>query len=246
MAAAPSSRATAHALLRANRVAGRLTSVRRGLWAAHELGEDHAVDAFAIAGMTTEDAIVGLHAAMELHGFGYSMRSVVTYFAARPPTAYEHAGTRFRGVRHPIRLVEQDLVDLETTQVDRAGTQVCVTTIERSLVDMLDRQELSGGIEEIWRTTQQLGWLDDRRILRYVQARRSAVLAARVGYLLEQLPELQFPADALAALRAITTTLSPGPFDFAPHEHGELHYVHEWRLRVPHSVIDRTWEEPLA
>jgi predicted transcriptional regulator of viral defense system len=151
-----------------------------------------------------------------------------------------------RGVQHPIRLVEQDLVDLETTQVDRLGTSVRVTSIERTLVDMLDRQELSGGIEEIWRNAQQLGWLDDRRVLSYVHARRSAVLAARVGYLLEQLPELRVPTEALAELRDIATTLSPGPFDFAPHERGDHQYLHAWRLRVPVRVFERAWEEPFT
>ncbi len=244
LAAAPSTRATAHALLRAHRTSGRLTNLRRGLWAAHEHRDDQVVDPYVVASVITDDAIVGLHAAMELHGFGYSMHSIVTYYAARPVPSFECQGTLIRGVTHPKRLVEQELARLETLAIDRLGAQVRTTSVERALVDMLDRQELSGGIDEVWRTAEQLGWLDDRRLLTYVRARRSAALAARVGFLLEQHPQLQFPASGLAELREMATTLSPGPFELAPQERGPRQYLHAWRLRVPQAVIDRAWEEP--
>ena len=244
LSAAPSTAATAHALLRAHRAGGRLTNLRRGLWAVNEPGSPPVVDAYAVASLATNDAILGLRSAMQLHGFGYAMHSVVTYYASSPAARFECQGTLIRGLKHPIRLVEQGVVDLETVVVDRMATPVRVTSLERTLVDMLDRQDLSGGIEETWRTAEQLGWLDDRRLLRYVHARRSAVLAARVGYVIDNMPELGFPAASLDELRTIATTLSPGPFELAPHERGERRYVHAWRLRVPQAVVDRSWEEP--
>ncbi len=243
--AAPSTRATAHALLRQHRRTGRIASVRRGIWfAPSSRFTPEAPDPFAVAAAVAPDAVVGLHAALRLHGYGHSQLSTLTYYASTRPATFDCSGMQLRAVAHPAALVTLDAVDLETEQVERAGTRVTVTSLERTVVDMLDRQDLSGGIEEVWRSATQLSWLDERRVLRYVHARNSATLAARTGFLLEQLASLNVPPSALHELQALAQTLSPGPFEFAPDERGPRRYVHAWRLRVPESVIERRWSEP--
>ena len=45
-------------------------------------------------------------------------------------------------------------------EVDRAGLAVRVTSLERTLVDVLDRTDLSGGWEEIWRSLEMVEFFD--------------------------------------------------------------------------------------
>lgn len=236
-------RASAHALIGHHRETGRIRPVRQGMWFAPRPGGAELVDPVLVAGRLTPDSVVCLHTAAELLGSGYSQFSVVTCFTSGRIKPFRAGNTLVRPVPHPRRLLEIERVDVGTESKDLDGQLVRVTTRERTLVDMLDRQDLSGGIEEVWRTAEQLGWLDDRVLLEYLALRGSPVLVARVGYLVEQQPDLQASDDLLVRLDAMLEG-HRGPFQFAPGERGPRRFSTRWRLRIPESVATVDWEEP--
>ena len=47
-----------------------------------------------------------------------------------------------------------------TTEVPHAGEQARVTTLERTLADVLDKPDKSGGWEEIWRSLEMAEFFD--------------------------------------------------------------------------------------
>lgn len=69
--------------------------------------------------------------------------------------------------------------------MDRAGLSVRVTSLERTLVDVLVRPDLGGGWEEIWRSLEMVEFFDLDVVIDYTLLFENATTAAKVGFFLE-------------------------------------------------------------
>jgi predicted transcriptional regulator of viral defense system len=244
LAASPARESSARDLLKHYRRTGRISSIRTGMWhAPARLGDPP--DPIAVAGCVAADAIVDLNGAMQSHGLGYSVFNVVVAYSSSRVRTFRVAGTTIRTVPHPRALLRANAADAATEQQHRMGSSIRVASRERALVDMLDRQDLSGGIEEIWRTARQLGWVDDRVLLQYLELRDSPSLIARTGYLLEHEPQVDIAADALEQMHRRASAAGRGPWRFAPHIDGPAPLDARWNLLVAPTALPSHWDEPL-
>jgi predicted transcriptional regulator of viral defense system len=89
-------------------------------------------------------------------------------------------------VRFPKTLAASANQLLAVKEVDRAGLSVRVTSLEHTLVDVLDRPDLGGGWEEIRRSLEMVEFFDLDVVIEYTLLRESATTAAKVGLFLEQ------------------------------------------------------------
>jgi predicted transcriptional regulator of viral defense system len=122
--------------------------------------------------------------------------------------------------------------------LDRLGQDVRVASLERSLVDVLDRPDLGGGWEEIWRSAESVEYYDISQVVEYALLLRNATTAAKVGFFLEQHQEqLTVAASQLDRLREVR---SRQPHYLERGRSGRL--VAAWNLIVPEEVLNRTWE----
>lgn len=243
--AAPSSEHSARDLLKYYRRTGRLRSVRPGLWHTVATHGEHP-DPVVVAGCVAPDAIVAMNAAMGAYGLGHSAFNVAIVYTSTRIRPFTVSGTLVRALPHPQALATTGTRQLETVELHRMGSRIRVTTRERALVDMLDRQELCGGIEEVWRTARQLGWIEDRALLPYLAARSSTTLWARTGYLLEHEPQIAVSADAIERIHQAVVNGGRGPWQFAPHVDGPQDWDSRWRVMVPRAALPDHWEEPAA
>ena len=62
----------------------------------------------------------------------------------------------FRGTKFPQALRHDGKEDFGVSTTERAGIQIRVTNLERTLVDVLDRPNLSGSWAEIWRSLESI------------------------------------------------------------------------------------------
>ena len=115
-----------------------------------------------------------------------------------------------------------------------------MTTLERTLVDVLDQPDKAGGWEEIWRSLEMVEFFDIDAVIDYAVQLGSALAVARVGFFLEQHREpLMVEEKHLARLqqhapsgpRYLDSTREPGKF------------ISRWNLVVPEYVLHRCWEE---
>jgi predicted transcriptional regulator of viral defense system len=121
-----------------------------------------------------------------------------------------------------------------------AGGVARVTTLERTLVDVLDAPDRCGGWEEVWRSLEMIEYFDLDAVFSYTQLLGSALTAARVGLYLEQHRELlMVETQHLAALRELAPA-QPRYLD-SRREPGKL--VKDWNLVVPERVLTRAWAE---
>ena len=170
--------------------AGRLVNLRRGLVRDGSPGRtalDVAdLDPFVLACRLAPDATLAYRSALEFWGRPVSPSRQVFYYAARRARPFSFGGRVFVPVlmRPPAR----PLADLASGIVteDCQGLPVRVTSLERTLVDVLDVPRNGGTWPEIWRSLESIPALDLDFVVLYAIRLGSGLTAARVGFFLEQ------------------------------------------------------------
>jgi len=237
---------TKEALLAYHKKTGRIVSVRRGLYAVVPPGANPAsypVDPFLVAAKLTKDAVLSHHTALEFHGHAYSVHKHFVYTASRPLSPFTFRSHVFRGVTFPESLRRASKKNFGVVTMDRFGIEVRATSLERTLVDVLNRPDLSGGWEEIWRSLESVEFFDLDKVVEYALLLGNATTAAKVGFFLEQHREsLMVEKKHLKSLHDLRPR-QPHYLDRHKRKSGRL--VSGWNLVVPQEVLERTWAEVL-
>jgi predicted transcriptional regulator of viral defense system len=234
-------------LLQYFRRRGAISPIRRGIYCSVPPGSDqesYPVDGYLLASKLAEDAVLSYHAALELHGRSYSVQNHFPYLTKKHPAGriFTFQGMEFRSVSPPAGLVRAGREDFGIIQIDRLGQDVRVTSLERTLVDVIDRPKLSGGWEETWRSLETVPYFDIDQIVQYAILLGKRKTIAIVGLYLEQhAKELMVTETQLAILEKKRPAEPQYVTKPAFTERGKL--VSRWNLVVPESIITRSWEE---
>jgi len=194
-------------LLQYHQQRGHITAIRRGLYASVPLGyapDAYSVDTYLIAAKMADDAVLAYGTALAVHGLAHSMREERVCLSDHPHVRpFDFHGVLYRAVRPPRALTAADRLTLGVEEMDRQGLPLRVTTLERTLVDVLDRPKMAGGWEECWRSLESLDvYLDLDLVTRYALLLGNATTVAKVGYFLEaQRDRLSVEDRHLAELR---------------------------------------------
>lgn len=224
--------------------AGRLVRVRRGLYATVPPGIDPEramVDPYLVATKLTDDAVVAYHAALQFHGRAYSMWRRFHYLTSARARPLFFRGLEFIPVR--ARPAHRSLPDLGggVIELPYEGGIVRVATLERTLVDVLDAVDKSGGWEEVWRSLEMVEFFNLNVVIDLALKTGSALTVARVGWYLEQhRDELMVEERHLEALR---THAPAQPRYFHPRRARGGRFNPDWNLVVPEDVLARAWGE---
>ncbi|MFZ5472059.1 MAG: type IV toxin-antitoxin system AbiEi family antitoxin domain-containing protein [Myxococcota bacterium] len=220
------SRATSIALLRYHVEAGRIRSVRRGLYAANT----HWVDPWVIGSRLTHDATIAFDGALSFHGL-VGLGHHISYVTRERPTHFIFNEVVYLGVTG--REMEEGVVTVE-----RAGQELRVTTRERTMVDLLDRLDLAPKPVELWKLFEKAGALDVEQMVHYATRLHNRVTAARLGFFLLGLKGTT-PAD-LRKLQRLRPR-SPAYFERSSRRMGDP-YLRDWNLVVPRPLYERSRE----
>jgi predicted transcriptional regulator of viral defense system len=216
--------------------------VRRGLYAVVPPGghpDTCPVDPYLLAARMTDDAVLGYHTALEFHGRAHSAFERLFYLSARRSLPAVFRSCQYRCVLFAKALRDRGQENFGVALVERAGIHVRVTSLERTLVDVLDRPDLGGGWEEVWRSLESVEFFDPDVVVRYAVLLGNATTAAKVGFFLDQHREALMLDDAhleplrerLPRSRHYLTRSTGRP--------GRL--VAEWNLIVPVELLERSW-----
>ena len=223
---------------------GRIMRVRRGLYCVVPPDVDPVdcpVDAFLLTSKMTDDAVLAYHTALEFHGAAYSLHNRFLYLTARRPRQIEFREYHFRGVLFPkiLRDVKKETFNVKTAE--RAGLDVKVTNLERTLVDVLDRPYLGGGWEEIWRSLEMVEFFNLDQVVEYALLLKNATTVAKVGFFLEQHQEPLMVDEVY--LERLREQRPRKPLYMERGDRKAGHFVPDWNLVVPDSVFRRSWVE---
>lgn len=231
-------------LLNYHRRNGRILSVRRGLYAVVPLGmepETYFPDPYLLASRMTTDAVLAYHTALEFYGIAYSVYSRFFYLSRRPAQRFWYRSMDFKGSFFPQALGGKEKETFEVKVQDRQGLEVRVTSLERTLADVLDRPDYCGGWEEIWRSLESIEYLRLDLVIEYVRMLGNSTTAAKVGFYLEQhKDQLMVKQEYLDELKEMAPR-QPHYLERRKRSGGRL--VRGWNLVVPDEVSNRSWEE---
>jgi len=237
---------TRKALLTYHRSKGRVVLVRRGLYATVPVGGDpdtHPIDPFLVAAKMAEDAVLAYHTALEFHGKAYSSYSRLVYTSESRTQTIQFRSHEYTRVPVPHSLVTSHKAMLSVVTHKRAGVEVHVTNLERTFVDVLNRPDLSGSWEEIWRSLESIEFFDMEQVVDYVGLLGNATTAAKVGFFLDQHRESLMAADdTLESLRELAPKQ---PHYLSRGNRKGCRLIRTWNLLVPEEILNRSWEEVL-
>jgi len=244
----PSKSSTLYNLLTYHQKQGHILRIRRGLYYCVPKGFDpiHCpIDPFLVGSKMAEDAVIAYGSALDLHGKLHSIQSRVVYLTKkRVMASFDFRDIKYQAVAIPSALKAADQQTFGVQPADRLGQQVLVTSLERTLVDVLDRPYLCGSWEEIWLSLEGIEYLDMDRVLEYAVLLANSTTIAKLGFFLETHQQaLMIPEHYLEELRKHRPT-NPHYMDRIQSEPQKM--IAKWNLVVPLSLINRSWEEPNA
>lgn len=239
---ASSNRRSREAILAYHMRQGHLVRVRKGLYATVPAGAEAgacAVDPYLVAARLAGDAVLAYHTALEVYGKAYSVFERYTFQSGKSLRPVKFRNLRFDCTMFPKALRDAKEEHFATVILDRSGLDLRVATPERTLVDVLDRPDLGGGWEEIWRSLETIEYFDLDLVIDYVCRLRNGTTAAKVGYYLQQHAQSLMVEDKhLDRLRVLLPK--------QPHyleRGGRGRFLSEWNLVIPAALAERRWEE---
>lgn len=252
-ASGPRSPKTVENLLAQHVHRGRLVHIRRSVYLSVPLGFDAQtapVDPYLVAAKLTPDAVLAYHTALQLHGVAYSLFEEFAYCTAAHTRPLAFRGQRYRPLPFPKALRDAHQEGFAVKAVDRHGLDVRVTSLERTLVDVLDRPAESGGWEEVWRSLESIEYVNPDVVVDYALLLGSVTTNAKVGFFLDRHRQALMVEDRqLDRLRA---HLPRSPYYLAPSDRqsgraGEPgrrgKFVARWNLVVPPAFLAGSWDE---
>tara|TARA_Y100000031_G_scaffold122941_1_gene138076 strand:- start:570 stop:971 length:402 start_codon:yes stop_codon:yes gene_type:complete len=129
------------------------------------------------------------------------------------------------------------------THRKRSGVELRITNLERTLVDVLDRPELTGSWEEIWRSLESVEFFDLDQVVEYVLLLGNATTAAKVGFFLEQHREILM-ADEIH-LNSLRQMRPRQPHYLIRGQRKNCRWVKDWNVMIPVEILEKSWEEVL-
>jgi predicted transcriptional regulator of viral defense system len=190
-------------------------------------------DALAVGTFLTPEGAAAYWTAVRHWNWTTQLPSVVTFVT---PRRKYNMSPVVLGVRYRFVLVKQERL-FGIFRTHEGDLQVNVTDREQTILDMMDRTDLCGGIAEVAEALRS-GWseCDHARLLDYARRRRNGTIPKRLGFLLEH-TELHPPAGFLDRLQ---TLMGAGMSDLDRGGPKSGRYVRRWRMRVNASGFDTT------
>ncbi len=237
---------TLHNSLAYHQKRSHILRIRRGLYYSIPKGvtaSSYPVDPFLVTSKMAEDAMLGYRTALDLHGKLHTTSSKFIYLSKKRVMApFVFKDIEYQAVSIPIALKTTHNEQFGTQSIDRLGQSILVTTLERTLVDVLDRPHLCGSWEEIWLSLESIEYLDLDQVLKYALLLDNATTIAKLGFFLETYRErLMIPESYLENLCKYRP-LKPHYLERKSKQPQKM--ISKWNLIVPLSLINREWEEP--
>ena len=224
---------------------GNIVRIKQRLYASIPSGADtrsYPIDPYAVISMLAPDALIAYHTALQFHGVAYSAHFQHVFQSREKIRDFQFRQDRFTVTKYPKSLSKQKRF-IFVEEIDHHGVKVRVTQLERTLVDVLDRVNLSGGLEEIWRSLNNIQHIDIDKIVKYALLLNNATTIAKVGfYLRSRQKEWKIAEHYFLKLKKYL----PKSVHYLDRKNKtEGKYIKEWRIIVPAELITESWEEIL-
>lgn len=188
-------------------------------------------DALAVGTFLAPEGAAAYWSAVRHWNWTTQLPSVVTFMT---PRRRFNRSLTVLGVRYQFVLVRPERL-FGVSQAFEGGLPLRVTERERTIVDMMDRPDLCGGVAEVVEALRA-GWAEcePARVAEYAQRHGGGTVPKRLGFLVEQLG-LEAPAGLVEQLQDL---MGAGMSDLDRGGAKSGRYVRRWRLRINTAGFD--------
>ena len=235
-------------LLRQEADAGRIQGVGGGVYGAgpdSRLPGPFALQDCVYASRLRPDGVLGYHTALELYGISYTVRYNTVHLISDGRTeTVELPCQACSIVRPPRALVAAGRPDFLTIRMERQGVPLRVTSLERTVVDVLHRVDRAGGRDEVIECLDivpgAVDSFDCGRVADYVELLGVRSVVGVVGWWLERWQtELDVSYLTLERLRDMLPGWKSYGLGSRP---GYSVLDRYWNVYLPPDAIDTTFE----
>ncbi|NLE14973.1 MAG: transcriptional regulator [Spirochaetales bacterium] len=164
----------ANALSRAYREKGYIQSVRKNLYVAISMETGQPVPTrYEIASHISEDAVVSYHSAFEYYGYANQVFYDVYITSLSRFHDFQFDGITYRRVSPKI-----------ISHIQQGPKGVRVSSLERTVIESIERFEKIGGLEELLRCLQLIPALDESQLLSCLEEYDNGFLYQKTGLIL--------------------------------------------------------------
>lgn len=205
---------------------GYVSKIRRGLYCVNNIATKlPEANKFQIASSINPSSFVAYHAAMDYHGLSHQVYYEVAIGTMNYFNSFDFDGYHYYSHITPINLAIENPI---------ADSLVCVTSVERTIVDCIDRIDLCGGWEELANCLQSVSYIREEQVFELLQAYDKTALYKKTGFLFETL-HLPVSLDFINKCRAyarnsVCHLTSDGDSD---------RFCQSWRIYVPDELLNR-------
>ena len=129
---------------------------------------------YEIATKLNKDNYVAYHSALEYYGYNNQVFNEIIYCGKKRTKDFEFDSISYHFVESKCDLQIQENYD-----------RVRITSLERTMVDCIDRMDLAGGIEEMYRAFDCIGRVDEKKIIEILDFYDKKILYQRAGFIFE-------------------------------------------------------------
>ena len=213
-------------ILRRYKVLGLISQVRRDLYVATDLANKVSlVNKYEIAGRLTPSAYLSYHAALEYHGLAHQFFYELYVSSKKKFKSFYYEGITYSFYQSKTHV---GVVNPATDPLVR------LTDIERTIIDCIDRIDLSGGVEELIECFAIITYVNEEKLLDYLSHFNKQFLYQKTGYILGYFQKEMKLSDTFFELCKSKIGKSTR---YLTDKQGSDIYFNEWKLCAPRDIL---------
>jgi len=179
---------------------------------------------YEIASSISNTSYISYHSALEYYGLA---NQVYSYVIVSSITRFRNF--EFDGIDYNFKSTNNSYMVNEISHIK-------VTSLEKTIIDCIDRIDLAGGIDELLEALDLVEYVDEKELLKALDFYNKKILYRKAGYI------LSFYKDDLNLSNTFFEMcykhVNNNKFYFLDEEYYELEFDKKWNLFVPKNLFN--------
>lgn len=209
---------------------GLIKKVRKNIYSAvNPVTGQIVATRYQIACAITDTAYISHHSAFEYYGLANQVFYEVYVSSETKFNTFEYDHVTYKYVASRMR---EGIIEAKNT------TNVRITDLERTVIDSIRDYNKIGGFEELLRCLERIHYLDETKLLRYLEVYNTQGLYQRVGYFLQHYQkEMQLSNSFIDCCKE---KIGKSRRYLLNDSNKRCVYNSEWKLMVPEDLFEIT------
>jgi len=203
-----------------------ISQVRRDLYVVTDLANKLSLATkFEIAGHITPSSYLSYHAALEYYGLAHQI-----FYELYISSEETFNNFDYEGISYTFCQSKSDVGVLNPM----TDSLVRITDLERTILDCIDRIDLSGGLEELVECFAIITYVNESKLLDYLSRFDKQVLYQKTGFILSYFQKEMKLSDAFFDL--CKSKIGKSTRYLTDKQESNI-YFKEWKLCAPENIL---------